>query len=66
MRFDDDPVPSLTLQEQLEFVGDLQKDFMDRHHRWVYFEDYDNSWQDIAAKLDQVAESLWRLQDLEH
>ncbi len=65
MKFDDDPVPSQTLEQQLAFVGELQKDFMDRHGRWVHYEDYDNSWQDIASKLDQVAESIWRLIELE-
>lgn len=54
----------MTLQEQIDFLDELANTFMEVGHKVDPL--LDSAWYtDAAGKLEEVSESIWRLQGLE-
>lgn len=56
----------MTLQEQIEFAGEIEKRFLDLDLAFIRFKDYNGEHGADAEKMGHIIESLWRLQELEH
>ncbi len=55
----------MTIQNQIEFMQELEKRFLDLDHTYLRFETYDGHYAEYAEKAGYVIESLWRLSELE-
>jgi hypothetical protein len=56
----------VTLQQQIEFGGELELLFLKKDNQFSQFADYDGEYRVWADKMAAILESLWRLQELEH
>lgn len=56
----------MTLQEQIEFAGELEKKFLDLDRAFIKFNEYEGEFGQDADRMGHIIASLWRLQELEH
>ncbi len=55
----------MELQQQIEFMDDLQTRFYQLHKNFQSHTGYDGEYGEAANHMEHVVESLWRLQGLE-